>query len=152
MITKKETILNAFKTLGFELENLNELGYSFEYEGIHYLWLANSEDDLLSICIPAALGKDDEEELTFYHIMDKVNASLKFIKANAVGDSMWLFYERELLGEEDFGKILPAIILHLEEAYHLMCDDDSEDQEESDTEEVNTEEEHYNHIFFDLPD
>lgn len=116
----KEMIMKAFKALGFELEELGELGYGFEYEGVHYLWLADGGDDMLSLCIPAVLNKDNEEEQTFYHIMDKFNSSLKFIKANAVGDGMWLFYERELVGGEDFDKLIPRMILHLDHAYRML--------------------------------
>ena len=39
----KEKILNAFKALGFEMENLEELGYSFDYEGLHFLLMNNKE-------------------------------------------------------------------------------------------------------------
>ena len=49
-------------------------------------------------------------------LMDKLNSTLKYVKANKLGDSMWLFYERELYGGEDLEKLVSRMILHLEAA------------------------------------
>lgn len=105
----KEKILDAFKNLGFEMEDLEELGYGFEYEGIHYLWMANNDEDFLNIAVPAIFDMADTNELEFYQVMDKLNSTLKFIKVNELGNSMWMFYERELFGGEDFEQLLPRI-------------------------------------------
>lgn len=148
----KEKVLNAFMSHGFSLDDLGELGYGFRYEGIRYLWLANVDSDLFSICIPAVLDKDNEHELSFYQVMDKINASLKFVKANEVGESMWLFYEREMLDNEDFENLIPRIILHLEHAYHIVCDADSNNQSESNEEEVLTDEVTIHNNIYELPD
>jgi hypothetical protein len=48
--------------------------------------------------------------------MDKLNSTLKYVKANKLGDSMWMFYERELYGGEDWEKLVSRMILHLEAA------------------------------------
>lgn len=133
----KEKILDAFKNLGFEMEDLEELGYGFEYEGIHYLWMAHNDEDFLNIAVPAIFDKADTNEQEFYQVMDKLNSTLKFIKVNELGNSMWMFYERELFGGEDFEQLLPRIILHLEHALHFMRDMCSGNTEES--EEVTTE-------------
>lgn len=110
----KEKILEAFKALGFEVEDL-EIGYGFQYEGKHYLYMPNDEDeDFLNISLPAVLDIDDENNVTFYQLMDKINGTLKYVKANKLNDSMWLFYERELFGGEDLKQILSRMILHLE--------------------------------------
>lgn len=50
----------------------------------------------------------------FYQVMDKINGTLKYVKANKLNDSMWLFYERELFGDEDMMQILSRMILHSE--------------------------------------
>ena len=41
----KEQILDAFKALGFEMEEMEGLGYGFQYEGKHYLYVYNEDDD-----------------------------------------------------------------------------------------------------------
>ena len=89
----KEKILNTFKSLGFELEEIEEIGYAFKYEGINCMWMSNNGDEnFLSIGVPAILDKPDEEVVSFYQLIDKLNGILKYIKANIVGNSLWLLY------------------------------------------------------------
>ena len=116
----KEKILNAFKALGFEMENLEELGYSFDYEGLHFLLMNNKDEDFLSIAIPAVYDKSNSEELEFYKVMDKLNATLKYVKVNELSNSMWFFYEREVSEDDDFEKILPKMILNLEHGVRFL--------------------------------
>ena len=40
----KEKILNALRELGFELEEMENFGYGFRYEGINYLYMPNDDD------------------------------------------------------------------------------------------------------------
>ncbi len=111
----KEKILEAFKALGFEMEELEGMGYGFQYEGKHFLYMYNEDDeDFLNISLPGVLDIDDENNTTFYQVMDKLNGTLKYVKAYKLNDSMWLFYERELFGGEDLKQILSRMILHLE--------------------------------------
>lgn len=111
----KEQILNTLAAMGFQLEEVEGLSYGFCYEGINYLYMPNEEDeDFLSISIPAVLDCDDVSSEVFYQVMDKLNSTLKYVKANKLGDDMWLFYERELYGGEDLEKLLSRMILHLE--------------------------------------
>lgn len=116
----KEKILNAFKNLGFEMEDMEGLAYGFDYEGLHYLWMNNNDEEFLSIAIPAVYDKSDSDELEYYQVIDKLNSTLKYVKVNELGNSMWFFYEREMIGEEDFEKLLPKIILHLEHAVRFL--------------------------------
>ena len=46
--------------------------------------------------------------------MKKINSTLKYVKAYILGGSVWLFYERELFGDEDLMMQISRIILHLE--------------------------------------
>lgn len=118
----KEKILNTFKSLGFELEEIDDFGHAFMYEGINYIWMSNNEDDnFLSIGLPAILDKPDEEEIPFYKLVDMFNGTLKYIKLNIVGDSLWMFYERELFGdEEDLEKPVTRMIVQLEMAFRYF--------------------------------
>lgn len=132
-----EKILNALNNLGFETEKLGQFGYGFDYEGIHFVWIDSDDEELLTIAIPGVLDKEDNSELKFYQLMDKLNSVLKYIKVNEYGDSMWLFYEREIIGEEDLEQVLPHMIVHLEQALrHLR-----EAGEDSSSEEVHDEDE-----------
>lgn len=117
----KEKILEAFKALGFEIEELEGFGYGFEYEGKHFLYMYNEDDeDFLNIALPAVLDMDDENNMGFYQVMDKINGTLKYVKANKLNDSMWLFYDRELFGGEDLKQILSRMILHLEADFMFL--------------------------------
>lgn len=136
----KEKIMNAFKTLGFELMNIEDLWYGFEYEGINYLWMVNDDDEFLNISIPAVIDVDSVIELEFYKLMDKFNSTLKYVKVNKFLDSMWLFYERELVGDEDLELLIPHIVIQLEYALHFIRnygeDSTSEDNVKAGTEDL----------------
>lgn len=118
----KEKILNTFKSLGFELEEIDDFGHAFMYEGINYVWMSNTDDEnFLSIGVPAILDKPDEEEVLFYKLVDMFNGTLKYIKLNIIGDSLWMFYERELFGdEEDLEKLVSRMIVQLEMAFRYF--------------------------------
>lgn len=114
----KEKILDTFKALGFEMKELEGFGYSFEYEGRSYLYLPNEDDeDFLSVSLPAIWDNDEEKDVNFYQVMDKLNGTLKYVKVNKFNGSMWLFYERELLENEDLKRLLSHMIFHLESGY-----------------------------------
>lgn len=133
----KEKILEAFKALGFEMEEMEGMGYGFQYEGKNFLYMYNEDDeDFLNISLPGVLDLDDENNTTFYQVMDKLNGTLKYVKAYKLNDSMWLFYERELFGGEDMKQVISRMILHLEAALmflrRAMADtDDSDDDTET---------------------
>ena len=117
----KEKIFEAFKALGFELEEVEGFGYGFRYEGRSYLYMCSEDDDdFLNIVIPAVLDLEDENDICFYQLMDKINAARKYIKANRLGKSMWLSYERELFGDEDLEKVITRMILHLDACLRFL--------------------------------
>lgn len=137
----KEKILEAFKALGFEMEHMEGFGYGFRYEGKPYIYMYNEDDeDFLNIALPAVLDMDEENSVGFYQVMDKLNGSLKYVKAYKLYDSMWLFYERELFGGEDLKLILSRMILHLEAGLLLLrkAMASSEEDCESESEETDS--------------
>ena len=139
----KEQILNVFQELGFLMTDLEELGYGFHYEGNNYLYMPNDKDeDFLSISIPAMLEVTDENIDTVYRVMDKVNAKIKYVKANKMGDNVWLFYERELMGGDDLETTISQMIRHLDSSANFfngvlkqLTDDVNEDEVNDDNEE-----------------
>lgn len=132
----KDKIYSTFKHLGFEMENFETLGYSFEYEGINYMWMDDNDEEFLNIAIPAVLDKSDIDEVKFYQVINKLNSTLKYVKANEIRNKMWLFYERELIGEEDLEKLLPKMILHLEHAFRFLSNG-REDADNNDSMSIN---------------
>ena len=134
----EEKILEAFKKLGFLLEEKEEFGYGFNYEGKHFLYMRSDNDsDFLNIAIPAVMDNDDKEDIYFYKVMDKINGTLKYIKAYELYDSMWLFYERELIGDEDLKTVLKNMILRLDNGFNFLHKSISNVDNENDDEDEN---------------
>ena len=138
-MTMKEKIMTAFKNLGFELNKMDDSLYGFEYEGINFIWMWTDDEDFLSISIPAIIDFDPSNELDFYKLTDKFTATYKYVKAYRFADSMCLFYERELIGEENLELVIPHMLLQLEsimrsirEALSGMSEDGKEKADEDD--------------------
>lgn len=116
-----EKVLDSLKAMGFQTEILDGCGCCFEYEGQGYLYFDNDDDEsFIDIAIPRVLNKEKYPEM-FYQIMDSLNNKMKYVKAYAVDDDMWLFYERELIGEEqDYELLVGRMILRLDAAYKRL--------------------------------
>ena len=141
----KEQILDAFKAMGFEMEEMEGLGYSVLFEGKRYLYLYSEEDEnFLNIALPAILDPDDEDNVDIYQVMDKINRTRKYVKANMLNGSMWLFYERELFGGEDLELVLSCMIRHLDACFILLdrAMDSSDDDSPSATDCSNGDDDH----------
>lgn len=123
----KEKILEAFRNLGFKLEEEKGMGYSFNYEGLNLLYMYNEDDEeFLNIALPCIIEVEDDKMLHTCALLEKINSTVKYVKAYMLGNSVWLFYERELIeqreqntegqlyGEEDLMTVISRMILHLE--------------------------------------
>ena len=136
----KEKILEAFRELGFKLEEEEGMGYCFKYEGLNLLYMYNeNNEEFLNIALPGIVEVEDDKMLQICALLEKINSTLKYIKAYMLGNSVWLFYERELIeqreqsrtcsdyaesrekktegqlcGEEDLMTVISRMILHLE--------------------------------------
>ena len=132
----KEKVLDALKALGFETKDF-EIGYGFEFEGSHFLYLPSDDEQFLSIALPSVHEFDEENELEGYKLMNKVNRQMKYVKATRINGDIWLFFERNLLGEEDLKEVLQQMIFSLEAAHFFMQDweENAEDDNESDEDE-----------------
>ena len=132
----KEKVLDVLKALGFETKDF-EIGYGFEFEGSHFLYLPSDDEQFLSIALPSVHEFDEENELEGYKLMNKVNRQMKYVKATRINGDIWLFFERNLLGEEDLKEVLQQMIFSLEAAHFFMQDweENAEDDNESDEEE-----------------
>ena len=136
----KEKILEAFRELGFKLEEEEGMGYCFNYEGLNLLYMYHeSDEEFLNIALPGIVEVEEDKMLQICALLEKINSTLKYIKAYMLGNSVWLFYERELIdqreqnrtcsdyaesqgkktegqlcGEEDLVTVISRMILHLE--------------------------------------
>lgn len=134
----KEKILAAFENLGFNLEDIESLGFSFNYEGINYLYMYNEDDEnFLNISVPSIYDLEKDNKEKYEELKEKINSTLKYVKAYTLGDSLWIFYERDLLGNEDLEEVIRHMILHLAAALMFARDpiekiDNGESDEGSD--------------------
>ena len=98
----KEKILEAFRDLGFKLEEEEGMGYCFNYEGLNLLYMYNeSDEEFLNIAIPGIVEVEEDRMLQICALLEKINSTLKYIKAYMLGNSVWLFYERELIEQRE---------------------------------------------------
>ena len=119
----KEKILAAFENLGFNLEDTESLGYTFNYEGINFLYMYNEDDEnFLNISVPGIYDLEENNKEKYDALKEKINSTLKYIKAYTLGNSLWLFYERDLLGNEDLEETIRRMILHLAAALMFARD------------------------------
>lgn len=118
----KEKILEAFENLGFNLEYNDTLGYSFYYEGINLLYMYNEDDEaFLNISVPGIYDLEDGKE-TYDVLKEKINSTLKCVKAYTLCNSLWIFYERDLLGNEDLEEVIRRMVLQLAAALMFARD------------------------------
>lgn len=111
----KEKILETFRDLGFKLEEEEGMGYCFNYEGLNLLYMYNENDEeFLNIALPGIIEVEEDRMLQICALLEKINSTLKYVKTYMLGNSVWLFYERELFGEEDLMTVISRMILHLE--------------------------------------
>lgn len=119
----KEKILAAFENLGFNLEDNESLGYHFYYEDINFLYMYNEDDeDFLNISVPGIYDLEEDNKGHYDALKEKINSTLKYVKAYTIGNGLWLFYERELLGNEDLEEVIRHMILHLAAALMFARD------------------------------
>ena len=148
----KEKILKTFSDLGFKLEEEEGVGYSFNYEGLTLLYMYNeSDEEFLNIALPGIVEVEEGRMLQTCALQEKINSTLKYVKAYMLGNSVWLFYEREIIGEEDLTTVISRMILHLEaglvfaqkamaEIEETMANDSSDDDTAESAEEILAEE------------
>lgn len=132
----KKQVKNILEELGFQPESVDEY-LGFEYEGMHYLYLYNPNDeDFLNFSIPCVMAPDDEDESMLLRIEDQINSKVKYVKAYIWDDRLWLFYERELFGGENMEELITAIIFRLAAAaafMHELIDGPDEEKPSSDS-------------------
>lgn len=156
----KEKILEAFRNLGFKLEEAEGLGYSFTYERLNLLYMYNKDDeDFLNIALPGIIEVEEDNRPQISAVLEKINSTLKYVKAYILGSSVWLFYERELIeqqqaegqsiGDEYLMEVISRMILHLESglifAHKAMAEiDETMAGDSSDVDGIKTEEDEGN--------
>lgn len=117
----KEKFLDAFKALGFKLEDLDGTAFGFHYEGRSLLLLPNKEDEeFLNIALPCVVETGDVDEKKFNEVKEKLNSILKYVKTCEAYGGLTMSYERELIGNEDLKDVIRRMIYHLEAGHFFL--------------------------------
>ena len=112
----KEKIVEALRDLGFILEEVSGIGYHFKFEAVNMFYLNSEDEKFVSIIVPGIFEKEHSDMEVVYKTMEKVNSTLKYVKAYLWNDSITLTYEREMFGEENLEEMLGSMIVQLESA------------------------------------
>lgn len=122
----KDKILDAMKSMGFLLEK-KDSNYQFRYELKYYrLMFDEKDEDFLTISLPTWLEFEDENNSRLYQLMDMINGTIKYVKAKKYKEdkkkkeSIWLFYERDLSGDENLMQVLASMIYYLDEGFEFL--------------------------------
>ncbi len=117
----KEKFFEAFKALGFKLEDLDGTALGFHYEGRSLLILPNEGDEeFLNIALPCVVETGDIGEEKYNEVKEKLNSTLKYVKTYNAFGGLTMFYERELIGNEDLKDVIRRMILHLEAGHFFL--------------------------------
>lgn len=112
----KEKIVEALRDLGFILEEVSGIGYHFKFEAVNMFYLNSEDEKFVSIIVPGIFETEHSDMDVVYKTMEKVNSTLKYVKAYLWNDSITLTYEREMFGEENLEEMLGSMIVQLESA------------------------------------
>lgn len=112
----KEKIVEALRDLGFILEEVSGIGYHFKFEAVNMFYLNSEDEKFVSIIVPGIFETENSDMDVVYKTMEKVNSTLKYVKAYLWNDSITLTYEREMFGEENLEEMLGSMIVQLESA------------------------------------
>ena len=72
MVKMKEKILEAFRELGFKLEEEEGMGYCFNYEGLNLLYMYNENDEeFLNIALPGIVEVGGRQNVANMRLVGK---------------------------------------------------------------------------------
>ena len=149
----KEKIVEALRDLGFILEEVSGIGYHFKFEAVNMFYLNSEDEKFVSIIGPGIFETEHSDMEVVYKTMEKVNSTLKYVKAYLWNDSITLTYEREMFGEENLEEMLGSMIVQLESALRFSRNvidklqnetndaDDDDEADDADVEEIDADDE-----------
>lgn len=116
----KELILAKFEELGFSIEEAGDFGYVFKYEELTILYMPDDDENFLRFAVPNIYDVTDENKPFVLEVVNDTNMSIKYSKTCVYGDSVWVFYEYRLFGEDNLEDIIEHSMLLLQASYFLF--------------------------------
>lgn len=121
----EEKVLKALKELGFKLEIVEGIGYTFQYEGNRYLYAPSiMGEELLNICIPNVCNlQENKEPFDLCHLVNKLNYTLNYVKAYILEERLWLAYECNADScEKSLPNVIGTMISYLDYSFNYTRD------------------------------
>ena len=82
-------IVKTLKELGFEPQKYDDLGYVFDMEGIHILYIGDEDTpSFIRFAVPSIFDITDENRAEITGIMYELTKELKYVKAFDINDSV----------------------------------------------------------------
>lgn len=116
----KELILAQIEELGFSIEEAGDFGYVFKYEELTILYMPDDDENFLRFAVPNIYDVTDENKCFVLEVVNDTNMSIKYSKTCVYGDSVWVFYEYRLFGEDNLEDIIEHSMLLLQASYFLF--------------------------------
>ena len=116
----KELILAKIEELGFSIEEAGDFGYVFKFEELTILYMPDDDENFLRFAVPNIYDVTDENKRFVLEIVNDTNMSIKYSKTCVYGDSVWVFYEYRLFGEDNLEDIIEHSMLLLQASYFLF--------------------------------
>lgn len=116
----KELILAKIVELGFSIEEARDFGYVFKFEELTILYMPDDDENFLRFAVPNIYDVTDENKRFVLEVVNDTNMSIKYSKTCVYGDSVWVFYEYRLFGEDNLEDIIEHSMLLLQASYFLF--------------------------------
>lgn len=113
-----ELVLNFLRQQGFCPEVDEDNGNIwFKYQMVNFLFINNDEDEeFFQLLMPGIYDVTDDNRDVVLEAANKVNHSIKVIKACVVNDSVWLLFENLLDHTPEVDDIIPRALAILQSA------------------------------------
>lgn len=116
----KELILAKIEELGFSIEEAGDFGYVFKFEELTILYMPDDDVNFLRFAVPNIYDVTDENKRFVLEVVNDTNMSIKYSKTCVYGDSVWVFYEYRLFGDDNLEDIIEHSMLLLQASYFLF--------------------------------
>ena len=139
----KELVLEKLESLGFSVVDAHEFGYIFKFEELTLLYMPDDDEFFLRFALPNIFDVTAENRPFVLEVANDTNMTVKYSKTCVFGESVWVFYEYRLFGDDNIEAIIEHGLLLLQatvELFHRKIEgDDGYLQAENDSENENEE-------------
>lgn len=108
---EKEEVLEKLSVLGFDIEEVPNLGYIFKYEGLTLLYMPDDDEDFLRFAAPNVFEVTEENRPFVMEMINETNKTVKYSKVCAYVEHVWVFYEYHLFDGTDLEDVIEHILL-----------------------------------------